>query len=104
MLDALHDAGIDRACLTLGDLSMANDRPAVRPRADQLGFLLGPYDSYHSIHSPDEPNTWVTPQFDRELYETGPIVGRDGKSSRDCLRKAVSSSARSRRDHMLKNG
>ena len=79
-LDRFADAGFDRMCICLGGLSGANRKPHVAARADELGYLFGPYDSYHSIHHPDagEDETWETAQFDMALYQTGPIVGLDG--------------------------
>jgi len=80
----LHDAGFDR--LWLGaDIDPAGARRAYRDAArlaEQYGYLLAPYDSYHSIHSPSEPDTWSTAQFDQNLYETGAIVNGDGTRSR----------------------
>ncbi len=84
MLDVLQDAGLDRMVLCLGDLSTAESKPQVAARADELGYLFGPYDAYHSIHPPvghpdyDADNTWETAQFPPELFETGPIVKADG--------------------------
>ncbi len=79
MIDRLAAAGFDRFCLTLGDLDFADDRPSVAGRAFEAGFLLGPYDSYHSIHHPDQTPTWVTAQFDSHLYEAGGVVRWDGQ-------------------------
>lgn len=80
-LDAIQQAGIDRMLLCTGDLLDSRNKPHVIAHARKLGFLYGPYDSYHSIHSPDAhpDRTWATAQFDRELYETGGVVGLDGK-------------------------
>lgn len=80
MLEALREAGIDRALLLLCDLHGRSLRPDVAARAEELGFLLGPYDSYHSVHSPDaDPDdTWQTAQFDREAYESGRVLKADG--------------------------
>ncbi len=52
LLDSLHDAGIDRALLVLSDLYGRSFRPDVVAHAEDLGFLVGPYDSYHSVHAP----------------------------------------------------
>jgi hypothetical protein len=76
MMRRLHEAGFDR--LWLGVESA--QAPAVE-LARQYGYLIAPYDSYHSIHSPTEKATWATAQFDRKLYETGAIVNRDGSRS-----------------------
>jgi hypothetical protein len=77
-LEKLKRDGIDRALLCTGDLNSLTN-PAVAEIATRLGYLLGPYDSYHSIHSPSAKNTWDTAQFDQALYDTGAIVRKDGK-------------------------
>ena len=46
--------------------------------AEKLGYLLGPYDSYHSIHSPEAKETWETAQFDSAGYEQGRVINADG--------------------------
>ena len=75
LLEALKDGGLDRALLITSDLDNAPLKPWVAARADELGWLYGPYDSYHSIHDPDAgpDDTWATAQFDRELWETGGV-------------------------------
>jgi hypothetical protein len=80
MLEALRDAGIDRALLLLSDLYGESPRPDVAKRAGDLGFLLGPYDSYHSVHSPDadRDSTWETAQFDGVAYGDGRVLKADG--------------------------
>ncbi|MHC1767385.1 MAG: glycoside hydrolase [Verrucomicrobiia bacterium] len=80
MLEALRDSGIDRALLLLSDLYAHSPRPDVAARATQMGFLFGPYDSYHSVHSPDAApdDTWETSQFDRAAYEQGRVLNADG--------------------------
>ena len=80
MLENLHTAGIDRALLLLGDLYGDSFRPDVVAQADKFGFLLGPYDSYHSVHSPKAlpDNTWETAQFDNAAFENGRVLKADG--------------------------
>ena len=80
LLEALHEAGIDRAVLVLSDLYGRSVRPDVAAYAKRLGYLFGPYDSYHSIHPPDaKPDeTWETAQFDLAGYETGRVINADG--------------------------
>ncbi len=84
MLEALQSAGIDRALLLLSDLYREAPRPDVATRAAQLGYLLGPYDSYHSVHDPAAPadTTWETAQFDRIAYEQGRVHNADGSGHR----------------------
>jgi len=80
LLDAMHGSGIERALLLLSDLYGHSPRPDVVARAETLGYLLGPYDSYHSVHSPDAnpDKTWETAQFDRAAFEVGRVINRDG--------------------------
>lgn len=80
LLDSLHESGIQRALLVLSDLHGRSFRPDVVKKAEELGYLLGPYDSYHSVHSPDADadETWETAQFDRAAYEEGRIIRADG--------------------------
>jgi len=81
MLNRFRENGFDRLRLCLEGWEGIEKRPAVAEHADRMGYLLGTYDSYHSIHDPSmrgTENTWPTAQFDRELFEIGPIVRRDG--------------------------
>ena len=80
MLNALHDAGIERAVLVLSDLYGKAPATDVAKRAKELGYAFGPYDSYHSIHDPKAPSdkTWETAQFDANAYEKGPVLNEDG--------------------------
>jgi len=82
MLSRFKENGFDRMMLCLEGWEGIEKRPAVAVQANQMGYLFGTYDSYHSIHDPSTrgtDSTWATAQFDRELFETGPIVRRDGK-------------------------
>lgn len=80
LLDSLHDAGIERALLLLSDLYGRSLRPDVLAHAGKLGFLIGPYDSYHSVHSPTAgpDDTWETAQFDAAAYQQGRVINADG--------------------------
>ncbi|MCP5518700.1 MAG: hypothetical protein H7A45_15770 [Verrucomicrobiales bacterium] len=80
LLDALHGAGVDRALLLLSDLYGRSLRPDIVARAEDLGYLLGPYDSYHSVHSPatGANGTWETARFDAAAYERGRVINADG--------------------------
>lgn len=84
LLEALHEGGIRRALLLLCDLYGQSLRPEVATRADQLGYLLGPYDSYHSVHSPNAgpDSTWETAQFDLAAYDRGRVIDSDGTGHR----------------------
>jgi hypothetical protein len=80
MLEALHQAGIERALLLLSDLYARSAQPELAACADRFGYLLGPYDSYHSVHSPTARanDTWETAQFDVAAYEKGRVLNADG--------------------------
>lgn len=80
MLDAFQESGFERLWLGLDGWEGALRRPNVVARADELGYLMGTYDSYHSMHHPDaNPNdTWPTAQFDLALWETGGVMRADG--------------------------
>ena len=82
MLERFKENGFDRMRLCLEGWEGIEQRPAVAEQANQMGYLFGTYDSYHSIHDPSArgtDSTWATAQFDRDLFETGPIVRRDGE-------------------------
>lgn len=80
MLEALHDGGIDRAWLGSPTWDGLRYHEMTVRKARELHYLIGPYDSYHSIHPQNATDTWETAQFDDpNLYEAGAIVNADGK-------------------------
>jgi hypothetical protein len=87
MMDRLAAAGLDRLWLGLDSWQGGFLHPAAVRKAKQLGYLIATYDSYASIHHPDEPETWETAQFDLRLYETGAVLGPDGKPKPGFQRK-----------------
>ena len=81
MLRQFQEHGFDRMRLCVDGWEGVEKRPAVARIADEMGYLFGTYDSYHSIHDPASlgtDNTWPTAQFDQHLYDTGRILRRDG--------------------------
>jgi hypothetical protein len=81
MLNRFKEDDFDRMRLCVADWKGIEKRPAVAEKANQMGYLFGTYDSYHSIHDPSArgtDDTWATAQFDRKLFETGPIVRKNG--------------------------
>lgn len=87
MIHQLAAAGLDRLWLGSDSWDAFVNRPETVAAAKQAGFLIGPYDSFNSIHRPDEPDTWETAQFNSALYETGAIVKADGSKKRGFKRK-----------------
>jgi hypothetical protein len=79
LLADMQDAGIKRAWLGLNCRTSGEIHPAFVSEANSAGFLIGPYDSYHSIHPPGEER-WVTATFcDTTLYHTAYIMNRRGE-------------------------
>lgn len=83
MLEDFRDAGLDRLRIGVDGWEKLVDsgRGDFAREAMAAGYLIGPYDSYHSIHDPKTSGTdrsWPTAQFDQHLFETGPITRRDG--------------------------
>jgi len=78
MIRRLAGAGFDRLWLGCDGWTGFVKRPETVALARTLGYLIGPYDSYNSIHAPGAAETWETAQFDADLYERGAIVLANG--------------------------
>ena len=87
LLERFAKNGLDRLWLGVDSWQEGFRHPTAVAKAKALGYLVGPYDSYHSIHHPDEENTWETAQFDLSLYENGAIVNADGTKNRGFKKK-----------------
>ena len=87
LLEQFAENGLDRLWLGVDSWQEGFRHPAAVAKAKALGYLIGPYDSYHSIHHPNEKDTWETAQFDLSLYETGGIVNADGTMRRGFKKK-----------------
>ncbi len=87
LLEQFAENGLDRLWLGVDSWQDGFRHPTAVAKAKELGYLVGPYDSYHSIHHPDEKNTWETAQFDLSLYEMGAIVNADGTKNRGFKKK-----------------
>ena len=87
LLKRFAESGLDRLWLGADSWQDGFRHPTAVAKARELGYLVGPYDSYHSIHHPNEQDTWETAQFDLSLYETGAIVNADGTKNRGFKKK-----------------
>ncbi len=87
LLEQFAENGLDRLWLGVDSWQDGFRHPTAVAKAKALGYLVGPYDSYHSIHHPNEKDTWETAQFDLSLYETGAIVNADGTKSKGFKKK-----------------
>ena len=81
MLDTLGKSGLARLWLGTDGWEPLRKNPDAIRKAKELGYLIAPYDSYHSIHAPtaNMDESWETAQFDKKLYETGAIERWNGK-------------------------
>ena len=87
LLERFAESGLDRLWLGADSWQDGFRHPTAVAKARELGYLVGPYDSYHSIHHPNEKDTWETAQFDLPLYEIGAIVNADGTKNRGFKKK-----------------
>lgn len=79
VLNDIKKAGIDKMWLGLEDFQEGFLNPRLVSKANELGYLIGTYDSYHSIHKPGEEK-WSTAKFsDTSLYENATVTNKDGK-------------------------
>lgn len=82
MLDALEKAGVRRAKLCVDATAGLEARPWVAESAAARGWLIGPYDSYHSVHDPKYAGSdlsWETAQMAPGMFENASVLGADGK-------------------------
>lgn len=80
-LDLIQDmkqSGIRHAWIGLNSWEQANAKPELVEQAVEMDYLIGSYDSYHSIHAPGEEQ-WITARFeDQSLYENATVTDRNG--------------------------
>lgn len=78
ILREMKEAGIDRAWIGLNSWEQAYQKPQLVEEAVRNGYLIGPYDSYHSIHEPGKEQ-WITAAFpDASLYENATVENEKG--------------------------
>ncbi|MEG1482267.1 glycoside hydrolase [Clostridium sp.] len=79
VLQDMKDSGIDNMWVGLDDWQDGYMNPKLVQKANDLGYLVGTYDSYHSIHKPGEEK-WNTAKFtDKTLYDNATVTDKDGK-------------------------
>lgn len=79
ILSELKSAGIDNAWIGLNSWEQAYHKPQIVEEAVRNGYLIGPYDSYHSIHEPGNEQ-WITAAFpDASLYESATVENEKGE-------------------------
>lgn len=79
LISELKAAGIDRAWIGLNSWEQAYAKPKLVEAELGNGYLIGPYDSYHSIHEPGKAK-WITASFDdTSLYQNATVGDINGK-------------------------
>ncbi|SFX42802.1 Glycosyl hydrolases related to GH101 family, GHL1-GHL3 [Thermoactinomyces sp. DSM 45891] len=87
MIQDMKSSGIKHAWIGLQNWANGLMNPDLVQKANQSGYLVGPYDSYHSIH--DKKNVdWNTASFDDpSLYEQATITKKNGQKESGFLGK-----------------
>lgn len=81
LIKDLKGAGVETAWLGLNNWVQGYVKPEMVKEAVDSGYLIGPYDSYHSIHEPGKEQ-WNTAAFpDKKLYEDATVTLEDGKKA-----------------------
>lgn len=79
MITEMKAAGIDTAWIGLSADGQAYRSAQLTKAAVDSGYLIGPYDSYHSIHEPGKEQ-WETAAFpDTSLYENATVQNEKGE-------------------------
>ncbi|HEY6404422.1 MAG TPA: glycoside hydrolase [Blastocatellia bacterium] len=82
-VNQLHELGVNRACLVYEQDPRERERdstyltPAVVARAKELGYLIGPYDTFNNIQDPAKADCFES-VYDDDLYRTGGVLKKDG--------------------------
>ncbi|MGL4798449.1 MAG: glycoside hydrolase, partial [Cellulosilyticaceae bacterium] len=78
LLEEMKAEGMDKLWIGLDHWVQGLSNPALVDYAVEAGYLIGPYDSYHSIHEPGK-EAWHTATFeDTSLYEEATIINKEG--------------------------
>lgn len=78
VIEEMQRVGISKAWIGLPNWADGLLNPTFVEKASKLGYLIGPYDSYHSIQK-EENKDWNTAYFpDSSLYEEATITNKKG--------------------------
>ncbi|MFI8496651.1 glycoside hydrolase [Peribacillus butanolivorans] len=74
----MKDSGLENMWIGLDDWQEGFIKPELVTEAEDMGYLIGTYDSYHSIHEPGKEK-WETAKYkDTSLYENATVTNKDG--------------------------
>lgn len=78
LLKDMKESGIGQAWIGLNSWEQAYVKPQLIETAVSQDYLIGSYDSYHSIHQPGREQ-WITAAFeDTSLYENASVTDQKG--------------------------
>lgn len=78
LIKELSSSGVKNAWIGLPNWADGLMNPQLVDEANRAGYLIAPYDSYHSIQQNPDPS-WNTASFpDPSLYENATITRKDG--------------------------
>lgn len=79
LIKDIKASGFENAWIGLNSWEQAYGKPELTDTAVKEGFLIGSYDSYHSIHEPGKEQ-WITAKFPKEsYYENATITNKNGE-------------------------
>lgn len=79
VIQDMKNSGIDKMWMGFDDWRQGFTKPEFVQKANEIGYLIGTYDSYHSIHKPGEEQ-WITAKFnDTSLYENATVTKKNGE-------------------------
>ncbi|QFF99969.1 hypothetical protein PB01_14690 [Psychrobacillus glaciei] len=74
----MKQSGLENMWIGLDDWQEGFIKPELVKEAENQGYLIGTYDSYHSIHEPGKEK-WETAKFkDTSLFENATVSNKDG--------------------------
>lgn len=78
VMNDMQESGIQNAWIGLDEWKKGLYQDTFVKEAEEMGYLIGPYDSYHSIHEAGNEK-WSTADFsDKTLYDNASVQKEDG--------------------------
>lgn len=79
ILEDIKQSGLENAWIGLDEWKKGLYQDTFVKKANEMGYLIGPYDSYHSIHEPGSEK-WSTAEFsDQTLYDNAAVMDVNGE-------------------------
>lgn len=79
VLEDMKNSGLSNLWIGFDDWRAGFIKPEFVDMANEYGYLIGTYDSYHSIHKLGQEQ-WITAKFEDEtLFENATVTNKNGK-------------------------